>query len=77
MPAVATWGPNRVDIFVSTTSLVSDLYHKYWDGTQWQPSFQGWDDVGGTMAGSPSVAVIGPEQLAVFVTGGGSDRSIY
>lgn len=41
-PAVAAWGPNRLDVF--GVGADKALYHKAWTGAEWTP---GWDDLGG------------------------------
>jgi hypothetical protein len=44
-PAVASWGPNRLDVFAAGDYK---LYHKAWDGSQWYPSQTSWQGLGGT-----------------------------
>ena len=41
-PAVAAWGPHRLDIFGLGTD--DAMYHKAWLGNSWQP---GWEPLGG------------------------------
>jgi hypothetical protein len=43
--AVASWAANRLDIFVVGGDKA--LYHKSWNGTAWEPSETGWEDLGG------------------------------
>jgi hypothetical protein len=38
--AASTWGPNRIDFFVSDANA---LWHRWWDGTEWVP----WQKEGG------------------------------
>jgi hypothetical protein len=42
---VVGWGENRLDTFVIGTDRV--LYHKWWNGTAWGPSFTGYERMGG------------------------------
>jgi hypothetical protein len=42
-PTVA-WAANRLDVFVRGTD--SGLYHKWWDGSSWQPSPMDWESLG-------------------------------
>ena len=44
-PAVASWAPDRLDIFV--TGPGNHLYHKAWDGSAWLPSPSGFENLGG------------------------------
>lgn len=41
---VVAWGPNRLDLFVTGTD--SNVYHKWWDGTSWQPAPTDWESLG-------------------------------
>jgi hypothetical protein len=41
---VASWGPNRLDIFGLGTD--NQMFHKAWNG-QWHPSQTGWEALGG------------------------------
>lgn len=40
---VVAWGPNRLDLFVTGTD--SRVYHKWWDGSSWQPSNTDWESL--------------------------------
>jgi hypothetical protein len=62
-PAVASWGNGRMDVFVRGTD--SQLWHKWWNGTQWI----GWEPLGGVLASGPAVASWGTGRLDVFVRG--------
>jgi Zn-dependent M28 family amino/carboxypeptidase len=42
-PTVA-WAANRLDVFVRGTD--SGLYHRWWDGSSWQPSPMDWESLG-------------------------------
>jgi hypothetical protein len=44
---VVSWGPGRIDVFV--VGADSAMHHKAWDGTAWQPSGTGYEDLGGTV----------------------------
>src|SRR5215471_10588960 len=41
-----TYTPAQSQLDVIGVSSKGALYHKYWDGTEWQPSQLGWDDLG-------------------------------
>ena len=62
-PAVASWGPNRLDVFVSGTDRA--LWHQAWDGAHWSA----WESRGGALTSPPAVASWGPNRLDVFVVG--------
>jgi hypothetical protein len=70
---VATWGPNRLDVFVIGTD--SALYHKWWNGSAWGPSLTGYENMGGVCTSRPRVTAWGPNRLDVFVTG--TDSALY
>ncbi|MEZ4504703.1 MAG: M28 family peptidase [Thermomicrobiales bacterium] len=40
---VVAWGANRLDLFVTGTD--SRVYHKWWDGSSWQPSTTDWESL--------------------------------
>jgi hypothetical protein len=42
--AVASWGPERLDIFALGTD--NQMFHKAW-ARQWSPSQTGWEALGG------------------------------
>ena len=66
-PAAVSWGPNRLDTFVTGTD--ARVYHKYStdNGVSWNPA--NWDNVGGNSASAPSVVSWGSNRLDVFVSG--------
>lgn len=68
-PGAASWGSNRLDVFVVGTD--SQVYHQYSDdeGTTFYPSGNNWELVGGNAASSPSVVSWGANRLDVFVSG--------
>jgi hypothetical protein len=63
-PAVASWGSNRLDVFIRGGN--NALFHKWWDGSGWS----GWVERGGTLTSAPAVASWGPNRLDVFIRGG-------
>ena len=58
--AVASWGPNRLDLFGVGTD--GAMYHKAWDGI-WRPSPSGWEHLGGAFTSAPAVVASGSERL--------------
>jgi hypothetical protein len=73
-PAVASWGPDRLDIFGPGKSL--GMYHKAWTGSSWYPSTTGWQALGGTFRNvQPAVASWGPNRLDIFAIG--DDHGMY
>ncbi|HXN93420.1 MAG TPA: hypothetical protein VN879_02895, partial [Candidatus Acidoferrales bacterium] len=62
-PAAVSWGFNRIDIFYCGRN--NRLWHKSWDGAQWNPE----EDLGGAApAFGPAVASWGQNRLDVFYT---------
>jgi hypothetical protein len=72
-PAVASWGHDRLDVFVIGTD--GALYHKWWDGAQWGPSATGFEFMGGSIAGNPAAVSWDHDRLDVFVVG--TDGGLY
>jgi len=70
---VVSWDANRIDAFVIGTDKA--MYHKWWDGTQWGPSVQGYEYMGGVCLSPPEVAAWAPGRLDAFVLG--TDRAMY
>ncbi len=68
-PAVCSWGPNRLDVFVLATD--SSLYHKFWNGSAWS----GWEGLGGTLSATPCAVSWGPNRIDVF--GRGTDNGLW
>jgi hypothetical protein len=68
-PAVASWGANRLDLFVKGTD--NALWHRFWDGNSWS----GWENLGGALVGGPAAVSWGPNRLDVFVRG--TDNAMY
>jgi len=73
-PCVASWGPNRLDVF--GVGVDTAIYHKAWDGQQWQPSVTGWENLSGQCSSYPCVVSWGPNRLDVFVVGA-QDNALY
>ena len=71
---VTAWGANRLDIFGLGTN--SAMYHKAWNGSSWQPSISGWENLGGTFVlRPPAVTAWGTNRLDVF--GIGTNNGMY
>ena len=69
-PAVASWGPNRLDVVVVGTDY--GFYHKSYDGSSWHPSgTTSWDSVGGRLNSpvAPALAAPAVNWLELFVKG--------
>jgi hypothetical protein len=47
-PAAVAWGPDRLDVFAVASE---EMYHKAWNGSQWEPSLTGWHSLGGQFSG--------------------------
>jgi Repeat of unknown function (DUF346)/Abnormal spindle-like microcephaly-assoc'd, ASPM-SPD-2-Hydin len=62
-PAVASWGPNRLDVFVR--GPFNNLYHKSWNGTSWSA----YENLGGTLTSDPAAVSPAPGRIDVFVRG--------
>jgi hypothetical protein len=73
-PAVASWGPGRLDLFVQGADHV--LYHSL--SINSGLSYSGWESLGappGGLAGSPAAASWGPNRIDVF--GRGADGALW
>jgi hypothetical protein len=63
-PAAVSWGPGRLDVFV--TGGGNRRAHKWFDSSHWS----GWEDMeSGTVYSSPAVTSWGPGRLDVFAHG--------
>jgi Repeat of unknown function (DUF346)/FG-GAP-like repeat len=69
-PAVVSWGPNRLDIFVVVNNA---MLHKWWDGTSWQPSQTGWEALGGNFDSPPAAVSWAPNRIDIFCLGVNND----
>lgn len=72
-PRIASWRPNRLDVFVLGTNRA--LYYKWWNGSAWGPSVTGHEKLGGVCTSQPHAVAWGPNCLDVFVTG--TDSALY
>ena len=67
-PAVASWQPNRLDVFAASSG--GFLLHKWWDGQVWSV---GWENLSnpptGPIVGNPATVSWGPGRIDVFVRG--------
>jgi hypothetical protein len=69
-PAVTSWGTNRLDIF--SIGIDSQLYHKWWNGTQWND----WKRLpAGKFTYKPTAISRGENRLDVFAIG--FDKRLY
>jgi hypothetical protein len=66
-PAVASWGPNRLDIFALGRD--DQMFHKAWAEGRWHPSPTTWEPLGGLFNSPPAVASWGPNRLDIFALG--------
>ena len=68
-PAVSSWAPNRLDVFVTGTD--SALYHKYWNGSRWSE----YENLGGILTSAPAAVSWGNNRIDIF--GRGTTNSMY
>lgn len=61
-PAVASWAPNRLDLFVVGTD--SALWHKWWNN-----GWSGWESLGGTLTSDPAAVSWGTNRIDIFARG--------
>src|SRR5439155_9816098 len=67
---VASWASNRLDVFVRGNN--GQLYHKWWNGSQWYPA-GGWEGGhGGCLMGGPAAVSRLANRIYVFVRWCGS-----
>jgi len=71
-PAVASWGPNRLDIF--GVGLDKGMYHKAF-ANAWYPQGPGWEPHGGIFTSPLAVESWGLNRLDIFGLGG--DKAMY
>lgn len=69
-PAIVSWGPGRVDIFVR--SAFGTLLHCYNEADRWTS----WSDLGGELLHAPAVCSRAVNQLDVFITTSTKLRSV-
>jgi hypothetical protein len=60
-------GSGRMDVFVEGTD--NKLYHKWWDGTGWNPSETTFETLDGVMSSAPAAVSWGPDRIDVFHRG--------
>jgi YVTN family beta-propeller protein len=68
-PAVASWAPGRLDVFVRGTD--NAIWQVVWSGGRWS----GWVSQGGTVVSDPAAVSWGPNRVDVF--GVGSDGRLW
>jgi hypothetical protein len=68
-PAVASWGPDRLDIFVRTGQ---NIYQKSWTSSGWSAT---WADRGCCFKGDPAAVSWGPNRIDVV--GIGTDNAVW
>jgi hypothetical protein len=61
-PSVASWGPDRLDVFVRGTD--NTLSQMWWDG-----AWHAWSALGGVLTAEPVVVAAQSNQLDIFVLG--------
>lgn len=71
--SAVSWGSGRLDLFVRGAN--NAILHKYFDGTNWEPSISGWESLGGATTGDISAVSWGPGRLDVFIRG--LDNMVY
>lgn len=67
-PAVASWGPDRLDI-LGVGSDGAMMLHKAWDGSRWLPSHLDWDPLGAASPMQPAVASWSANRLDIVAVG--------
>jgi hypothetical protein len=72
-PAVASWGPNRLDVFDIGTD--NKVWHQFWDGAWHQDQVQVPDPPSGYAVATPGAASWGAGRIDLFVRG--NDRQLY
>lgn len=65
-PAIASWAPDRVDIFAVGADRA--VWHRARQGTVWS----GWTSLGGTATSAPAAVSWGPNRIDLVVRGGDS-----
>jgi hypothetical protein len=67
-PSVASWAPNRLDVFVRGTD--NALWHKWWNN-----GWSGWESLGGVLTSAPAAVSWGPNRIDIFVRG--TDNALW
>jgi GH25 family lysozyme M1 (1,4-beta-N-acetylmuramidase) len=65
-PNAVSWGANRIDVVCRGGG--NNIYHKYWDGSAWQPNGY-FDNLGGVAISGAGICSWGSGRLDVFTTG--------
>ncbi|KIX98981.1 uncharacterized protein Z520_05442 [Fonsecaea multimorphosa CBS 102226] len=68
-PTVVSWAENRYDIFL-VGGPDQALYHRYWDGSNWEPSTTDYENLGGFCTSRPVAASRKAGSLDILVRGG-------
>ena len=61
--AVCSWGPDRLDCFV--TGIDRAIDHKWWNGHGWS----NWESLGGVCYSAPAAVSWGKDRIDTFVIG--------
>jgi hypothetical protein len=61
-PGAVSWGPDRIDVFVSGTD--SACWHRWYEN-----AWNDWESLGGVLTSTPAAASWAPGRLDVFVAG--------
>ena len=69
-PAVAQWGPNRIDVFGLGMGL--QMFHRAWENGNWLAD---WEFLGGVFNSAP--AVVSPAPNVLDILGLGTDDGMY
>lgn len=65
-PAVASWGPDRLDVF--GVGMDGGVWHRAWTGSGWYPKNE-WESLGGRFCSSVAATSWGPNRLDLFGIG--------
>jgi hypothetical protein len=68
-PSTATWGANRLDVFVRGKD--DAIWDAYWDGTRWNA----WQSLGPDIVSNPAAVANGPNPIDLF--GIGTDGNVW
>jgi hypothetical protein len=68
---VVSWASNRLDIF--GLGVDNDMFHKWWDGSNWGPSQTDWQSLGGIFNSPPAAVSWAPNRLDIFGLGVNND----
>lgn len=68
-PTVVSWAASRLDVFV-VNNVSRAVYHKFWDGSLWQPAPDSFNNIGGYATSRPIAVSRTTGQWDVFARGG-------